>query len=212
VSYRNEIPRLYNEIGRSHNVGDDVSGEGRTLKSSPSLDSDDMISILSYVRTLPYVKEDAIGCVGVSHSGEMVLKVAAETSFTCGVVIEGASHEFLAVNMGPEAPRKEGIVQYNDRELVRKNANKTVAMERIRRISTPMLHIGRDEDHLQGIFELVHEWMLEAGKDSRWVSMDHPDHGYPFLYRNADGAFKPDPVQEKAFETFMAYFDERLKK
>ena len=212
VSYRNEIPRLYNEIGRAHNVGDDVSGEGRTLKSSPSLDSDDMISILSYVRTLPYVKEDAIGCVGVSHSGEMILKVAAETSFTCGVVIEGASHEFLAVNMGPEAPRKEGIVQYNDRELVRENADKAVAMERIRRISTPMLHIGRDEDHLQGIFELVHEWMLEAGKDSRWVSMDHPDHGYPFLYRNAEGAFKPDPVQEKAFETFMGYFDERLKK
>ena len=69
-----------------------------------------------------------------------------------------------------------------------------------------------DEDHLQGIFQLAHEWMVEAGKDSTWVSMDHPDHGYPFLYRNADGSFKPDPVQEKAFETFMAYFDERLKK
>jgi hypothetical protein len=102
-------------------------------------------------------------------------------------------------------------VQYNDKELVRENADKAKAMERIRRISTPMLHIGRDEDHLQGIFELAHEWMVEAGKDSRWVSMDHPDHGYPFLYRNADGSFKPDPVQEKAFETFMAYFDERLK-
>lgn len=211
VSYRNEIPHLYNEIDRAHNVADDVSGEGRTLKSSPSLDSDDMISILDYLKTLPYVKKNAIGCVGVSHSGEMILKVAAETSFACGVVIEGASHEFLCVNTGPEAPRREGVMQYQDKALVRKNADKAKAMARIARISTPILHIGRDRDHLQGIFELAHEWMLEAGKDSTWTSMDHPDHGYPYLYRNPDGSFSPDAVQEKAFETFMAYFDKHLK-
>jgi dienelactone hydrolase len=212
VQYRNEIPHLYNEIGRAHNVGDDVSGEGRTLKSSPSLDSDDMISILGYLKTLPYVKADAIGCVGVSHSGEMILKVAAETSFTCGVAIEGASHEFLCVDMGTEVPRKDGVIQYQDKELVRKNTDKARAMERIRRIRTPILHIGRDRDHLQGIFQLAHEWMVEAGKDSAWVSLDHPDHGYPYLYRRADGSFEPDAVQKQAFETFMAYFDKHLKK
>jgi dienelactone hydrolase len=210
VSYRNEIPHLYNQIDRAHNIADDVSGEGRTLKSSPSLDSDDMISILGYLKTLPYVKHDALGCVGVSHSGEMILKVAAQTSFTCGVVIEGASHEFLCVDTGPRAPRKNGVMQYQDKALVRANADKTRAMERIRRIETPILHIGRDRDHLQGIFELAHEWMIEAGKDSKWVSMDHPDHGYPYLYRDADGSFKPDATQRKAFDTFMAYFDERL--
>jgi len=211
VSYRNEIPHLYNQIARAHNVGDDVSGEGRTLKSAPSLDSDDMISILTYLRTLPFVRRDAIGCVGVSHSGEMILKVAAETSFACGVVIEGASHEFLGVDTGPNAPRKQGVLQYQDKELVRRNADKTGAMERIRRITTPMLHIVRDPDHLQGIVQLAHEWMREAGKDSTWVSMDHPDHGYPYIYAQEDGSFQPDPVQQKAFDTFMAYFDARLK-
>jgi dienelactone hydrolase len=211
VSYRNEIPHLYNETGRAHNVADDLSGEGRTLKSSPSLDSDDMISILNHVRTLPYVKKDRIGAIGVSHSGEIILKAAAETSFACGVAIEGASHEFLCVDTGPKAPRKNGVMQYQDKELVRKNADKARAMERIRRIDTPILHIGRDRDHLQGIFELAHEWMVEAGKDSTWVSLDHPDHGYPYLYREPDGSFRPDPVQEKAFALFMAYFDARLK-
>jgi dienelactone hydrolase len=211
VSYRNEIPHLYNQIERAHNVADDVSGEGRTLKSSPSLDSDDMISILSYLRTLPYVKKDALGCIGVSHSGEMILKVAAETSFACGVAIEGASHEFLCVGTGPEAPRKNGVLQYQDKEVVRRNANKARAMARIERIDTPILHIGRDHDHLQGIFQLAHEWMVEAGKDSTWVSMDHPDHGYPYMYRQADGSFKPDATQQKAFDVFMAYFDRHLK-
>ena len=211
VTYRNEIPHLYNEIGRAQNVADDVSGEGRTLKSAPSLDSDDMISILNYLKTLPYVNPHAIGCVGVSHSGEMILKVAAQTNFACGVAIEGASHEFLCVNTGPDAPRKDGVMQYHDKELVRRNADKARAMPRIRAIATPILHIGRDPNHLQGIFQLAHEWMLEACKDSTWVSMDHPDHGYPYLYRNDDGSFSPDAVQEKGFETFMEYFDKHLK-
>ena len=210
VTYRNEIPHAYNQIERAHNIADDVSGEGRTLKSSPSLDSDDMIAILSYLKNLPFLKRNALGCVGVSHSGEMILKVAAETDFTCGVAIEGASHEFLCVNTGPEAPRKNGVLQYQDKELVRKNADKKRAMERIRRINTPILHIGRDRDHLQGIFQLAHEWMVEAGKDSTWMSLDHADHGYPYLYRQPDGAFAPDPVQEQAFDAFMAFFDKHL--
>jgi dienelactone hydrolase len=211
VQYRNEIPHLYNQIERAHNIGDDISGEGRTLKSTPSLDSDDMISILAYLRTLPYVKQDAIGCVGVSHSGEMILKMAAETSFACGVVIEGASHEFLCVDTGPSAPREGGVLQYHDKERVRAAADKARSMARIRRITTPILHIGRDPDHLQGIFQLAHEWMVEAGKDSRWLSLDHPDHGYPFLYAKDDGTFAPDAVQRQAFDAFMAYFDEKLK-
>jgi dienelactone hydrolase len=212
VQYRNEIPHLYNQVERAHNIGDDISGEGRTLKSTPSLDSDDMIAILAYLKTLPYVKADAIGCVGVSHSGEMILKVAAETSFACGVVIEGASHEFLVVDTGPSAAREDGVLQYHDKERVRKAADKARAMARIRRIDTPMLHIGRDRDHLQGIFALAHEWMVEAGKDSTWMSLDHPDHGYPFLYARDDGTFAPDAIQRQAFDAFMSYFDRRLKR
>jgi hypothetical protein len=84
-------------------------------------------------------------------------------------------------------------------------------MERISRIRTPILHVGRESDHLQGIFKLVHEWMLEAGKDSTWVSFDHPDHGYPFTYRQTDGSYRPDPVQAKALAVIMEYFDKHLR-
>ena len=85
-------------------------------------------------------------------------------------------------------------------------------MRRIRRIRTPILHIGRKKDHLEGIFELAHEWMREAGKDSTWACFDHPDHGYPFIYRQPDGSYRPDPVQQEAFELFMKFFDQQLKK
>ena len=212
VNYRNEIPLLYGQADRAENLSDSMTVEGRTLKSVASLDSDDLVAIFDYLKTLPYVNRDAIGAVGVSHSGEAILKAASETSFAAGVAIEGASHEFLSVDTGPGIPRKNGEIQYQDVEMARKNADKGKAMARIRRIDTPILHVGRDHDHLQGIFKLAHEWMREAGKDSTWVSFDHPEHGYPLVYRKADGSYAPDPVQQQAIDAFMDYFDKRLKK
>jgi dienelactone hydrolase len=211
VNYRNEVPHLYGRTERARNLPDDMSGgENRTLKSSPTLDSDDLIAILRYLESQPFCN-GRIGVIGVSHSGEMILKVAAETRFAAGVVIEGASHEFLSVDTGPKAPRRDNELQYQDIEVVRANADKAQAMARIAKITTPVLHLGRDHDHLQGIFQLAHEWMREAGKDSVWKSFDHPDHGYPFIYKKPDGRYNPDPVQAEAFDLLMDYFDQKLK-
>ena len=213
VNYRNEIPHLYGTTPRAQNLPDDVSGGARrTLKSAPTLDSDDFLAVMGYLQTLPYINKDAIGAIGVSHSGEMILKAAAETAFAAGVVIEGASHEFLSVDTGPAAPRKGTELQYQDIEVVKKNADKAKAMERIRRIRTPILHIGRETDHLQGIIRLAHEWMLEAGRESDWVSFDHPAHGYPYIYRKPDGSYRPEPLQQRVFDLIMVYFDRHLKK
>ena len=212
VNYRNEVPHLYEQVHQAQRVPDDMSGEGRVLKSAPALDSDDFIAVVEYLARLPYVKAKAIGAVGVSHGGEIILKAAAGgVPLAAGVVIEGASHEFLGVDTGPTAPRKAGELQYQDLEAVRARADKATAMERIRRIAVPILHMGREHDHLQGIFRLAHEWMLEGGKESAWTSFDHPDHGYPYLYRGPRGAWRPDPVQQQAFEVFMEYFDRHLK-
>ena len=84
-------------------------------------------------------------------------------------------------------------------------------MARIGRINTPILHLARDGDHLQGIFKLVHEWMLEAGKDSTLVSFDHSSHGYPFIYRKPDGSYQPEAIQQQAYDLFMAFFDRHLQ-
>jgi dienelactone hydrolase len=212
-NYRNEIPHLYEREDEVANLPDDVSGgDKRTLKSAPSLDSDDFIAVIRYLEAQPWVKRGAIGAVGVSHGGELIMKTVAQIPLAAGVVIEGASHEFLSVNTGPSAPRNKDQIQYQDIAVVKKNADKKLAMRRVRGIRAPILHIGRDRDHLQGIFKLAHEWMREAGKDSTWTSFDHPDHGFPFIYRQPDGSWRPDPVQQQAFDLFMRFFDERLKK
>lgn len=211
VNYRNEVPHLYAHSEPARRMHDDMSGgENRVLKSSAALDSDDLRVVLAHLRALPWTN-GRIGAMGVSHSGELILKVAAEFAFDAGVVIEGASHEFLAVDTGPMAPRIAGELQYQDVDVVRRHANEAVAMSRIRRIETPLLHLGRDTDHLQGIFRLAHEWLQAAGKDTQWVSYDHPEHGYPFVYTGEDGRYAPDAIQQAAFDAMMEFLDARLR-
>ena len=211
VNYRNEIPYAYEISKPPQNLPDSISGERRMLKSGPTLDHEDLIAVIRYLQTLPYVDKNAVGAMGVSHSGEMIMKAASEYTFAAGVCIEPANHEFLTVNTGPTAPRKDNEIQYNDIEVARKNANKTEAMERIQRIHTPILIFGRETDHQQGIFKLTYEWMKEAGKDVQWESFNHPVHGYVFIMNQPDGSYKPDEIQKKTFDVFMDYFDKHLK-
>lgn len=211
VNYRNEIPYAYESSKPPQNLPDSISGDRRMLKSGPTLDHEDLIAIIRYLQTLPYIDKNAVGAMGVSHSGEMIMKAASEYTFAAGVCIEPANHEFLTVNTGPTAPRKDNEIQYNDIEVARKNANKPEAMERIARIHTPILIFGRATDHQQGIFKLTYEWMKESGKDVQWASFDHPVHGYVFIMNQPDGSYKPDEIQQKTFDIFMDYFDKHLK-
>lgn len=213
INYRNEIPYLYGERGRLHDLEDDMSGgENRTLKSAASLDSDDLGSVWRYLETQSWVRPEAIGAIGVSHGGEMILKAAAEGApVAAAVIAEGASHEFLSVNTGPTAPRRNGELQYHDIDVVRANADRERALARIGSIRAPMLHISRAGDHLQGIFDLVHEWMAACGKASELSTFSHPDHGFCLIYGDAKRAFTPDPVQREAFDRWMAFFDRHLR-
>jgi len=213
VNYRNEVPHLYARSEPARRMHDDMSGgENRTLKSAATLDSDDLGSVWRYLQTQSWARADAIGAIGISHGGEMILKAAAEGApLAAGVIAEGASHEFLSVNTGPTAPRRGGELQYQDIETVRANADKARALARIRNIRAPLLHLAREGDHLQGIFQLAHEWMLEAGGPSQWACYAHPDHGYALMYPGADGRLRPDPVQQDAFDAWMGFFDRHLQ-
>jgi dienelactone hydrolase len=208
---RNEIPYLYNRNARAENLPDSISGGQRTLKSTPTLDSDDFISMIQYLQSLPYVDKDAVGAFGVSHSGELIMKAASEITFGCGVPNEGATYEYLEIDTGLTAPRKGTEIQFQTVDVVLPRANKAVAMARLKRVNTPMLIMGRDKDHLQGVFKLTYDWLKEAGKDATWVSFDHPVHGYAFIYRKEDGSYMPDPIQKKAWDVYMAFFDKHLK-
>src|SRR6185436_8910237 len=110
ANYRNEIPEAYNSANRAKNMEDTISGGARVLKSTATLDSDDYISLIEQLQNLPFVRHDDVGTIGVSHSGELQAKAASQVTWGGGVLIEGASYEFLAVDTS-KAPRKDGVMQ-----------------------------------------------------------------------------------------------------
>jgi dienelactone hydrolase len=211
VNYRNEIPYEYEKAKPPQNLPDSISGERRMLKSGPTLDHEDLVAIVKYLQTLPYIDKNGIGSMGVSHSGEMIMKASSEYSWGASVAIEPADHEFLTVDTGPNAPRKGTEIQYNDVNVARSHANKAEGMARIQRINMPILIFGRNTDHLNGIFRLTYDWMKEAGKNVTWEEFDHPVHGYVFIYPQPDGTYQPDAIQQQTFNIVMDFFDKNLK-
>lgn len=98
-----------------------------------------------------------------------------------------------------------------DTARVRARANVPLALERMATIDIPVLVMGRDDDHLQGIFRLSYELLKEAGKDATLVSWDHPLHGYIFPVTDADGHLELDAVQSSALGGVIAFLDQHLK-
>ena len=71
--------------------------------------------------------------------------------------------------------------------------------------------MGRDDDHLQGIFRVSYDLLKEAGKEAAWVSWDHPLHGYIFPEAGPGGTPQVDDVQERAIDGIIEFLDRHLR-
>lgn len=209
LRYRSEVELGYHEGGR---LVRDIRQGGDLFNRSP-LEYEDEIAIIDYVKTLPWVDADRIGLIGMSHGGEMVLKIASEyQDVAAAVASEPAAHEFLAltpdetafVNEETQLRNIEGM-QMADVSKVRTRIDETIARERITSIDTPILVMGREDDHLQGIFRASYELMEEMGKNVEWVSFDHPLHGYIYPTRGEDGEYEVDDIQSEAIAAMIMF-------
>lgn len=76
-----------------------IEGEwqGRQIFSRGPFEYEDAIAIIEYIKTLPYVDSERVGYLGVSHGGEMLMKIATEyNGLRAGIASEPASIEYLA--------------------------------------------------------------------------------------------------------------------
>lgn len=215
LRYRTEVELGYNNGGLL--VRD--RRQGRDMFNRSPLEYEDEIAIIEHVKTLPYVDADRIGLIGMSHGGEMVLKIASEYhGVAAAVASEPAAHEFLAltpddtafVNEETQLRNIEGM-QMADVDKVRRRIDMDVAKARIETIDTPILVMGRDDDHLQGIFRTTYDLLKEAGKDVEWVSYRHDLHGYVFPMRGREGEYEVNDAQRDAIGGVIAYLDRYLK-
>ncbi len=215
LRYRAEVELGYNNGGK---LIEDVR-QGRQLLNRLPLDHEDEIAIIEHVKKLPYIDPERVGILGMSHGGEMVLKITSEYGgVAAGVASEPASHEFLVLSPDKSVTVDEETKLRNLEEMqmaetakVRARIDMETAMARIAAIDTPLLVMGRERDHLQGIFRTTYELLEEAGKNVEWVSFEHPDHGYVFPVRGKDGAYAPNEVQNKAISKVIGFFDRHLK-
>ncbi len=215
LRYRAEVELGYNNGGR---LVQGTRTRRQLLNRSP-LDYEDEISIIEYVKALPEIDADRVGLMGVSHGGEMILKITSEyDGVAAGVASEPASHEFLILSPDDTVPvdeetqlLKRDEMQMREAEKVRARVDHDTAMKRIRTINTPILVMGRETDHLQGIFRTTYDLLKEAGKNTEWVSYDHSLHGYVFPFRGAGGAYECNEVQIADIEGVIEYLDRYLK-
>ena len=211
LQYRNEVAKAYNKLtGPQGNIAEPYGGLSRLHRTRPALDHDDYIAIVEYVKRLPFVDGDRVGLVGSSHGGELILKAASEIEFAAAVANEPATIEFLSIDVSDfEQDADQPIPTAED---ARRLANKAEAMERIRRIRSPIRIQGRAKDHFLGLYRLTYEWLHEAGKDVEWKVVDHPVHSYIYkIPRRDDGTFEPDPIQRAAIDDMLAYFNAKMR-
>ena len=215
LRYRTEVELGYNDGGPL--VRD--KRQGREMFNRSPLEYEDEIAIIEHIKTLAFVDAARVALIGMSHGGEMVLKIAAEYhGVACAVASEPAAHEFLALTPDDTAFVNETTGLRNIEEMrmaevdkVRRRIDMDVATSRVAGINTQILVMGREGDHLQGIFRATYELLAEAGKDVEWVSYDHDLHGYVFPIRGNDGAYQVNEVQLEAIAGVVAYLDRHLK-
>jgi len=215
IRYRTEVELGYHEGGRL--IRD--TRQGRDMFNRSPLEYEDEIAIVEQMKNDPRIDPDRIGLIGMSHGGEMVLKITSEYhGIKAAVASEPASHEFLALKPDDTAFVEPATGMLNIEEMqmvetekVRSRIDMDIAMERISTIETPILVMGRDDDHLQGIFRTSYELLADAGKTVDWVSWDHDLHGYVFPLRGADGGYEVNEVAKAAIDGVLDYLDEHLR-
>jgi prolyl oligopeptidase family protein len=214
MRYRAEVELAYNKYGK---LVQDIR-QGRQLLNRGPLEYEDVISIINYVKTLPYVDPTRVGYMGMSHGGEMAFKITSEyDGLFAAIASEPANHEFLALtpddtaHVNPDSGLRDiESMLMRETEKVRGRINLDVALGRISTINTPIFVQGRNSDELQGIFRVGYDLLQESGKESEWKTYEHDEHGFVYVRRNDEGVYAPDAVQLNAVKDSIAFFDRQM--
>lgn len=214
LRYRAEVDYAYDKIGKL--IED--KRQGRQLLNRGPLEYEDVISIVEHIKTLPDIASDRIGYMGMSHGGEMALKIASEYhGIRAMIACEPAAHEFLRLRPDATAQINPQTGLLNVEKMLMREADKVrpritedVARARLAPIDTPILVQGRNSDELQGIFRVCYDLLAEMGKETAWATYEHDVHGFVYVERNEKGVYAPDAVQVQAVKDSIAWFEKYL--
>ena len=177
----------------------DYRGGNMNLTSTPSsvgmiTSIDDGLSVIDYVKALPYVDPNRLNLYGVSLGGNLVMNLVSRVTVNSAIVGAPAVIWFLGINMSPGVPagphRFEGA-----------KPDPEVARKKIEPIRTPILILVGTADSLLPVTTMLHDALAAAGKQ---VRMEVYEHGYHDFCLGPQGQKRPDlPNGEALFDSAL---------
>ncbi|MGH2750970.1 MAG: dienelactone hydrolase family protein [Actinomycetota bacterium] len=203
-----------------------MENEDQYAKDLPAvLDHHDVAEAFHYLQRSDEVDPERIATFGVSHGGELQMKLITEIGegpaamVPCepavieylGLRHEGDSEEGWAVE-DSSGPRVEEKLQFRG-PVADDDIDFPAAWERIQRVSdaVAILVVGRDDDHLQGLFKKLHELLTRAGKNAQWATWDHPEHAYQWGPERRSGHYAPDEVQQATLDAVVDFLNRNVR-
>ena len=211
--YRTEVELGY-EDGGELTIG---GRQGMEMTNRAPLEYEDEVSVLRHVAQDPRIDADKLLHLGVSHAGEMLLKLCSQYPglLRAGVAAEPASHEVLMLRLDeePTVVKVDGLrdidsLELRSVELARSRiADPEEVTRRLSGVDIPVLVLGRDEDELQGVFRLTYDLLAEMRDDVEWRTWSHHIHGYIYPETDEAGVLEIDDVQRESLDVIIDFFN-----
>ena len=176
------------------------------------LDHNDLIATYRYVQGQSYVDPERVAFFGVSHGGELQMKLISEIREGPAALVPGEPAVIEYLGLRYDGPRTEQNLQFNT-ELSDSQIDFERAWARIQAISpsVPILVLGRDTDHLQGLFRKLYELLVRAGKRAEWATWDHPVHAYHWGPRRTAEGYQPEPLQQETLDHVVTFLNQHVR-
>jgi acetyl esterase/lipase len=177
-----------------------------------SLDHNDLVAIYHYIRQQSFVDPQRVAFFGISHGGEMQMKLISEIQDGPAALVPGEPAVIEYLGLRYTEPRVERNLQFNA-DIGDEQIDFERAWQRIQRISpsVPILVIGRDGDHLQGLFRKLYDLLKRAGKDAHWATWAHPEHAYQWGPRRGDGGYQVEPLFKETLDYTVAFLNKHVR-
>jgi dienelactone hydrolase len=130
---------------------------------------DDGLSVIDYVKALPYVDAGNINLYGVSLGGNLVMNLVSRVKVNSVIAGAPAAIWFLGIRM-PPGGAASGADRFKDSK-----PDPEIARKNIAGIDTPVLILVGTDDSLLPITTMLHDALEQAGKP---VRMEVYEHGY----------------------------------
>jgi dienelactone hydrolase len=131
---------------------------------------DDGVSVIEYVRALPYVKRDDVSVYGVSLGGNLVMFLASRVP-DLHAVVAGAPAPiwFLGYKLSPDGSRPD---------FAKTPPDPVASKANIEPIKTPVLILVGTEDRLMPLDIVLHDELVKHGKAARLEIYEHGYHDF----------------------------------